>query len=210
MLTEQQIKKLTQKQAAAVTDKNDAILIVTNRPSLFEKMPNWQDDKDVAMAAIKRFAFCIECVSDRLRDDEELVLLAMQQNPRLLMEASKRLSDSDKMRKIAFVAYGSAFIVDKLAWKEFERLDSKLRRDTTEYKEQPDGEIIEVFNEKKMDNNSFYRLFKKFYHHVPSDPVTADDIRAYEEYLLNVREQRLKKGVEKRPLINSQNLKTDK
>lgn len=207
MLTEKQIEKMTQKQAMAISDKQEAIMVVTIMPSLFNVMKNWQDDKEVAIAAIKRTAYSIEYVSDRLKDDEEIVLLAMEQNPRLLMEASKRLTDSNIMRAKAFKAYGHPFIVDKLAWNEFERLDWKLIKETTEYKQMPNGEVVEVYDEEKMQSSSFYKVMKKYYEHNPYNPLTAEDIRGYEEYLLGIRERRLKLGVKKRPAVAYQSSK---
>ncbi|MBQ7287830.1 MAG: DUF4116 domain-containing protein [Candidatus Gastranaerophilales bacterium] len=187
MLTDKKIEKMKLKEAAQITDKEDAIKVVKLQPHLFKTMEIWHDDKDVAMAAIDRTAYSIEYISDRLKDDEEVVLLAMKQNPRLLMEASKRLTDSDEMRKIAFEMYGHPFIVDKQAWRVFERMDAKMMRDTT-VEVKRNGRIEIEYDEEKMENNSFYRKMYRYYNRSEANPITAQDIRKYEKYLLDLLE----------------------
>ena len=180
------------KKILQINTKEDAIKIVKRSGAYLEVLPEkYRDDKEVVKIAVENLSLALEYASDRLKDDEEIVLIAIKKDPRMLTEASPRLADDDKMRQIAFSIRGGAFIVNKYASKEFERLDNKMIKETTCVKELPNGSIEEVYDEEKMENSPFYQRFKRYYEQNPLNPITAKEIRSLEAWLLERREKRI-------------------
>lgn len=61
---------------------------------------NFRDDKEIVLLGLRRIRSdggCLQYVSERLRDDEDVVLLAIEEDPEGLREASYRWRDDKEM-----------------------------------------------------------------------------------------------------------------
>lgn len=67
-----------------------------------------RDNRDVALAAVQRPPYPLELVSDRLRDDREVVLKALARRPLALEFASERLRDDAELVLVAVRGDGYA------------------------------------------------------------------------------------------------------
>jgi len=175
-----------------VNTKQEAIEIVSECGAQLRRLENvWKKDRDVVLAAIQSFPFALAYADKTLRDDVKTVLAAVQLEPRVLTEASKRLSSNPQMRHYAFKLNGIPFIVDKTAFAEFQFWDAKLIASCTRYIKQGYGEDDKMFcDEEKMMKSEFYQRFIKYYH---GENLTAQDILAYEKWLLKQRKLRILK-----------------
>ena len=62
-----------------ITNKEHALKLVGERGILIKQLKQWQDDKEIAIAAVSSFPFALEYVSDRLKGDKDVVLAAIIQ-----------------------------------------------------------------------------------------------------------------------------------
>lgn len=119
----------------------------------------WRDDKEVVLAAVRQYGYALEFASDRLKADTDVVIAAITKTPRSLMYAAKKLRDDRMMRQYAYYKAKCAFIVDPVAWKVFERLDEAMIRSTTSCN--PETGEIEFLN--KYKDSYVYNNFNKIY-----------------------------------------------
>lgn len=173
-----------------VKDKNLALKIVRERGILIEYLTQWQDDKDVALAAVTEFPFALEHVSSRLKADKDVVLAAIEKEPRVLSFADYTIYNDDEIREQAFKINKGGFIVDPEAFEEFLFQDSLMMKrvyrsnliiDQSGKRSWDKSNYIQA-----LDNDPFYKRFKKFYQ-ADVYHVSAWDIRKYEEILLNMK-----------------------
>lgn len=148
-----------------------------------------RDDKELVMIAMKRDGLSLQFASPRLKKDIEVVMTAINENPRSISHADPVFYNNDDLRNYAFNLYGGVFIVNPEAWEAFENRDAKMIRATV--KKTWDGAIMldengnQVFDEEKLKKNSFYMEYKKYYENNRFHPLTPADIREIEEKLLN-------------------------
>ncbi len=176
-----------------VKDKNLALKIVSKRGILIQDMPQWQDDKEVALVAVSAFPFALEHVSSRLKADKDVVLAAIKKEPRVISFADYTIYNDDEIREQAFKINKGGFIVDPEAFEEFIYQDSLMMKrvyrsnliiDQSGKRSWDKSNYIQA-----LDNDSFYKRFKKFYQ-ADIYYVSAVDIRTYEAILLNMKYSR--------------------
>jgi hypothetical protein len=75
--------------------KDAAIAAVSTDGFQLENYPEFQDDKEVVIAAINESGAAIQFASSRLRCDKEVVLLAVKNDPNILDFVDKKFRDDD-------------------------------------------------------------------------------------------------------------------
>jgi len=179
---------------ANIKTKEEIIKIVKKRGILLSRFPEWQDDKDVALAAVKSFPFALQHVSERLKADKEVVLAAIKKEPRTLSLAAKEIYDNDDVREYAFLINKSAFIVDPEAFEEFEFQDrqmmSKVYRSRVIIDENGKRSWDTENFELALNKNPFYRKFRRYYQ-AEKYPIGPSEIRNFEALLLDMKKKRI-------------------
>ena len=86
----------------------------------------FKNDKEIVMAAVKNNGDALQFASDALKADREIVMAAIKRNGRSLVYACEELRNDIDMIEMAFKSCNGVFIVDPVAQKVFERLDSSI------------------------------------------------------------------------------------
>lgn len=170
----------------------EALLFITKNPRwLCQLSEKFRDDDEIVGIAVAATGHSLSFASKRLRSDREMVKLAIKTNARALSYACEELRNDPDMRTYAFIRAGKPFIVDPIAMEVFSVLDLKMINSTV--KTDRDGNIVcdqnglTVYDEQKMHANPFYKRFKKFY----DGQATAADILEYEKILLSYKRKHL-------------------
>ncbi len=174
------------------TEKQAISLIKKYGAWVLRRMPDFWDNKTVVLEAVKDDGFLLEIVSNRLKNDKEVVVSAILNFPRAILFASENLANNEKIRQLAFEVNGKSFIANKKAYKHFKLYDDKMLKETTHLKKdkalnKKNGKTIlldleeETFDVEKTRKSLIYRKLKKLY----DGSATSDEILCYEEYLKN-------------------------
>lgn len=188
-----------------VCSKEEALSRVRKKFNTLARLEaQWQDDKDVVLAAVKHYGSALKHASRRLRADEEVVKAAIDSEPRALTYAVKELRNNPDMRTYAYSKGNSVFIVDPIAMEVFSLMDAKMINATVKQKvtkrekfTKADGSTgyhetketvfdekgFPVFDEEAIINHPTYQKFKKFY----KGNITATEMWELEEYLISLR-----------------------
>ena len=84
-------------------DNKDEVMAILKKKCLgwvlIHASDRLKDDKDVVMLAMSKFPWGLQDASKRLRDDDEVVYSAINKKPKALMFASERIRESIKNEK---------------------------------------------------------------------------------------------------------------
>lgn len=171
-----------------VDSEEEAIAIVSECGDKLRRLDaKWRNNKKVVIAAIQSSGFAFEFASTELKDDAQVVYLAVRKQPRMLMEASRRWRENKALRETAFELNGSPFIVDPKAFAEFEYIDKQI---VGRYKSEvlDDGTFTNAEEVERMCRDSMYIKLRTFY---SGEIKTAEEIDELEQWLLKHYEERI-------------------
>ncbi|MBR2969593.1 MAG: DUF4116 domain-containing protein [Clostridia bacterium] len=151
-----------------------------------------KDDEEIVLTAVETNGDALQFASSRLKKNVNVVYTAIKSYPRSLMYAHKSLRDNDKLRSVAFAIYGGVFIVDPIAWKEFEYRNALgiYQLKAGEKFEYQDNDLYNVLN-------NFQLRFARFYGLCDDYKMTPWELREFEKQLIRMRRERRqnKKGM---------------
>ena len=90
MKTEQQVIKI-------LATKQEAIELIKSNKKQIEDFPEYCDDKEVILEAVKHWGLNLMAASERLKDDKEVVMEAVRSYSMALKYASERLQDNNEI-----------------------------------------------------------------------------------------------------------------
>lgn len=77
--------------------KEEALEKISEYSNAFKNMFSYHNDKEVALAAVKRNGLVLDCCSKELKDDFDIVLAAVSNNGVSIQYASDNLKDNKKI-----------------------------------------------------------------------------------------------------------------
>ena len=77
--------------------KEEALEKISEYSNAFKNMFSYHNDKEVALAAVKRNGLVLDCCSKELKDDFDIVLAAVSNNGVSIKYASDNLKDNKKI-----------------------------------------------------------------------------------------------------------------
>lgn len=170
-----------------VNSEEEALKIVSENGEMLRRLEyKWRNNKKVVLVAVESTGFAFEFASKELKDDAQVVYCAILKQPRMLMHASKRWRENQSLRESAFELNGSPFIVDPVAFAEFQYLDKLI---IGRYKSNVNDEgVFENPGEvERMRKDPIYIKLQKFYNGLP---MSMKEMEELEKWLLDNHKSR--------------------
>lgn len=103
-----------------MTTKQEIIELIKNDKKSLIHFPEYQDNKEVVLEAVKKNGWNLDYASERLKADKEVVLEAIKQNGFTLYCAADNLKDNEQM----------VLEATKQSGKNFDFISDRLKNNT--------------------------------------------------------------------------------